>query len=198
MSKIAITIFGGSWPATDSVPYGNALRLGQLIAQQGWTVVTGGYIGTMEAASRGAAEHGGHVIGVTSEEIEQWRNVGPNRWVHEERRYPTVRERLFALIDICDAAVALPGGIGTLNEIAFMWSQVQTESIRPRPLILIGPEWKSTLDLFLEQLGPYVPEAHRHLLTYSPDVETAFERLRSVLNGDISHAADEPDLPDAA
>ena len=71
-------------------------------------MLTGGYIGTMEAASRGAAEAGGHVIGVTCQEVETWRRVTPNAWVLEEWRYPTLHERLLALIDGCDAAIALP------------------------------------------------------------------------------------------
>ncbi len=180
MTPVAITVFGGSWPTAESVPYQEALQLGQIIGRQGWTVLTGGYIGTMEAVSRGAAETGGHVVGVTCDEIERWRQVAPNPWVQEERRYPTVRERLFALVDGCDAALALPGGIGTLNEIAFMWSQVQTQSIRERPLILIGPGWQSTLNRFLEVLDPYVPPPHRRLLTHAPDVASAIEMLRSI------------------
>ena len=57
-------------------------------------MLTGGYIGTMEAVSRGAAEAGGHVIGVTCEEIEAWRPVRVNAWVKEEIRRKTLMERL--------------------------------------------------------------------------------------------------------
>src|SRR3989304_4389041 len=80
------------------------------------------------APPRGAKEAGGHVIGITCTEIETWRQAKANPWVIEERSYPTLRERLYALIDDCDAAMALPGGIGTLAEIASMWSQMQTAS----------------------------------------------------------------------
>ena len=113
-----ITVFGGSQPKPGEPAYLEAMRLGALLGKTGHTVLTGGYIGTMEAVSRGAAESGGHVVGVTCEEIESWRAVLANPWVQEEWHYETLRERLDALIDHCQAALALPGGVGTLVEIA--------------------------------------------------------------------------------
>src|SRR5512141_3056804 len=82
-----ITVFGGSQPKEGSSAYNEAMELGRLLAQRGHSVLTGGYIGTMEAVSRGASEAGGHVIGVTCEDIENWRKVAANRWVMEERRH---------------------------------------------------------------------------------------------------------------
>ena len=120
-----ITVFGGSLPQPGSQAYQEAQELGELLAKSGFAVQTGGYIGTMEAISRGASETGGHVIGVTCDEIEAWRPVAPNQWVAHEKRRPTLRERLYVLIDECDGAIALPGGIGTLAEIALTWSQLQ-------------------------------------------------------------------------
>ena len=76
----------------------------------------------MEAVSRGASEAGGHVIGVTCVDIENWRKVGANRWVKEEWRKQTLIERLQALVEGCDAALALPGGPGTLTEVSLMWN----------------------------------------------------------------------------
>ena len=114
MESKRVTVFGGSTPRAGEPAYEEALQLGRLLGQKGCVVLTGGYIGTMEAVSRGAAENSGHVIGVTCDEIETWRQVGPNKWVQEELRFATLRERLYALIENCDAAIALPGGIGTL------------------------------------------------------------------------------------
>ena len=110
-----VTVFGGSAPKAGSEPYQQAYDLGQLIGKAGYTALTGGYIGTMEAVSRGCAEAGGHVIGVTCDEIESWRPVSPNRWVIEEMRFVTIDQRLLSLIGECDAAFALPGGVGTLR-----------------------------------------------------------------------------------
>jgi uncharacterized protein (TIGR00730 family) len=172
-----VTVFGGSEPRPGEPAYEEALQLGLLLARAGHTVLTGGYIGTMEAVSCGAAEAGGHVIGVTCDEIESWRPVLPNRWVKEQMRYPTLRLRLFALIENCDAAIVLPGGIGTLAELAEMWSHLQTGAITPRPLILVGPGWKSVMDQFITTFTRYILEQHRRWLSFAPDVETAVRLL---------------------
>ena len=168
-----VTVFGGSEPRPGDPAYQEAFRLGQLLGLKGWTVLTGGYIGTMEAVSRGAAEAGGHVIGVTCDEIEAWRPVRPNAWVQDEIRFPSLRQRLNALIDQCEAAIALPGGVGTLAEVAMMWSNLQTGVITPRRLILVGPGWRSVIDQFVTVLGGYVLPQHRQLITFASDVESA-------------------------
>jgi len=173
-----VTVFGGSQPKPDEEAYQQAYELGQLLGSAGYAVLTGGYMGTMEAVSRGVAESGGHVIGVTCDEIESWRLSKHNRWVQEEWRYPTLRERLYALVDACDAAVALPGGVGTLAEIAVMWSQMQISPADPRPLILIGDGWQGTLDVFFETLDVYVSEYSRSLVSFSSNIHSAFESLK--------------------
>jgi uncharacterized protein (TIGR00730 family) len=172
-----ITVFGGSAPKANEPAYQEAYILGKLIAEAGHTVLNGGYIGTMEAVSRGAYEAGGHVIGVTCNEIEVWRPVAPNPWIKEEIRFATVRERMFKLIEGCDAAFALPGGVGTLAEIAVTWNQIQTLAISPRPLILIGVRWKEMFEGWFAVNGAYVPPVHRRLVTFAPDVHEAFNQL---------------------
>ncbi len=168
-----ITIFCSSLSTSGESEYEEALRLGRLLARSGHSVLTGGYMGSMEAISRGASEAGGHVIGVTCKEIEAWRPVSANPWVNEERSYPTIRQRLFALIEDCDAALALPGGIGTLAEVAVMWSHLQTGAIPRKPLVLIGSGWKSVMEHFWSTFGDQVRENHRSLLSFAEDVEHA-------------------------
>jgi uncharacterized protein (TIGR00730 family) len=172
-----ITVFGGSRPRPGEEAYEQALRLGRALGQAGFTVLTGGYIGTMEAVSRGAAEAGVCVIGVTCTQIETWRPVNPNPWVQEERRFATLRERLLALIDGGDAALALPGGAGTLTEISMMWNQLLTGAIPPRPLILIGPAWQALFEVFFTQLGEYVPSDQRAWLSFAADEAEAVRML---------------------
>lgn len=174
-----ITVFGGSQPKPGEKAYEDALQLGRLLGTEGYTVITGGYIGTMEAVSRGAMENGGYVIGITCDEIERWRPVSPNPWMHEEKRFPTLRQRLFTLIEACDVALALPGGIGTLTEISVMWSHIQTRAIAKRPLILIGSGWSSIFSTFYACLADYVSENDRKLLEFRPDLDTAIEFLRA-------------------
>lgn len=175
-----VTVFGGSKPKVGEDAYNEAFYLGQLLGAEGYTVLTGGYIGTMEAVSRGAAENGTHVIGVTCDQIEAWRPVAPNRWVAEEMRYPTLRLRLYALIDNCDAAIVLPGGIGTLAEAAVMWSELQTGSLKAKPLILVGDGWEDTFGTFFDTLGDYIAQTDRNILKFVPDVESAFVALQSI------------------
>lgn len=173
-----ITVFGSSSPQTGEPAYEEALRLGELLAKAGHCVLTGGYMGTMEAVSRGAAEAGGHTIGVTCEQIETWRKAKANAWVREERRFATLRERLYSLIESCDAAMALPGGVGTLAEIATMWSQMQTYSMPVRPLILIGHGWHAIFDMLYREMDMHIPAEHRKLLSFASNVEEAAERLK--------------------
>jgi uncharacterized protein (TIGR00730 family) len=172
-----ITVFGGSQPREGDSAYEEAMLLGRLLAGRGHTVLTGGYIGTMEAVSRGAHEAGGHVIGVTCEEIEAWRPVRPNQWVKEERRKKTLIERLQVLIEGCDAALALPGGPGTLTEIALFWNLMIVESRHRSPLILVGRGWQSTFDQFFQEFHTYMPVNQRDLLLFAEDIHTAVEQV---------------------
>ena len=172
-----ITVFGGSQPQPGSPAYAEAYELGKLLAKQGHTVLTGGYIGTMEAVSRGAAEAGGHVIGVTCADIEAWRPVKPNAWVQEERRFATLQERLNELVLACDATIALPGGPGTLTEIALTWNLMIVNSIPCKPLILVGDGWQSVLGLLFLKFEAYLTDSQKNLLIFTPNSQGAMRLL---------------------
>ena len=151
-----ITVFGSSRPLYGEPDYDQAYQLGKLIAGGGHTAITGGYMGTMEAVSRGAANAGGKVIGVTCLQIETWRNARANNWVSEERKMETLNARLEELICACDAAIALPGGPGTLAEVSLFWNLLTIRAIPARPFALVGPGWHNVLATFKENLGAYV------------------------------------------
>ena len=172
-----VSVFGGAQPRKGEAAYVEALELGKLLAERGHTVLTGGYIGTMEAVSRGAKEVGGHVIGVTCEDIETWRRIKANAWVMEEIRKKTLEERIHTLIHESDAALALPGGPGTLAEISLMWNLMVVESLHRRPLILIGDGWQSVFDQFFKGLDAYVPAHQREILKFAKDAHTAVNML---------------------
>jgi len=174
-----VTIFGGSQPKEGDSAYAEAYQLGKLLAEAGHAVLTGGYIGTMEAASKGASEAGGHVIGVTCTDIERWRGVSSNAWVKEERKFETLQARLDGLISGCDAAIALPGGPGTLTEIGLMWNLMIIDAIHRRPLILVGRGWQSMLDQAYTEMGVYFSENQRALVQFAPDIQTAVRILES-------------------
>lgn len=177
-----ISVFGGSRPEPGSNAYRDAQQLGKLLGQAGLTVLTGGYMGTMEATSRGANEAGGHVIGVTCDEIEAFRPVGPNAWVQEEWRRETLRERLATLIENCDAAIALPGGVGTLLEICLYWNEVAIHALKPKPLILMGSQWRTVMETFFNELGDYVALENREFIAFAPNPKAAFDLLENFLD----------------
>ena len=172
-----ISVFGGSQAKPDSPAYEEARQLGELLARQGHIVLTGGYIGTMEAVSRGAYKAGGHVIGVTCAEIERWRVGSANQWVQEECRMETLMERLQFLVQECDAGIALPGGPGTLTEISLMWSLMIVESMHRRPLVLVGNGWQSVFDQLYKANDMYIPASQRELVWFAKDVQTAVELI---------------------
>lgn len=172
-----VTVFGGTHTKPGETGYEEALKLGRLLGERGCTVLTGGYIGTMEAVSRGAAEAGAHVIGVTCEEIERFRPGGPNRWVKEEQRHAQLIERLNGLIDGCDAAIALPGGVGTLAEVMVTWNRMLIGSISPRPLILIGAGWRQVMDAFIAGQDGYIAPHDLRWAQYAPGVAEAVAML---------------------
>jgi len=173
-----VSIFGASSPREGTPTYTEARELGALLAQSGYIVATGGYRGVMEASSRGASEAGGHVIGVTCERIEALvPGLRPNRWVAEEIRFFDLRERLNHLVAQSQAAIAMPGGIGTLTEIALTWSLLQAAEIPPKPLILVGQTWQQVVSVFLQQAGDHVRERDSALLR---TVDTVADAARLV------------------
>ncbi len=167
-----ITVFGGASPKPNDPAYLEAYHLGIILGQAGHTVLTGGYIGTMEAVSKGANESGAHVIGVTCEEIENWRPIRVNQWVHEEIRCLTLQERLFILIDQCDAAIALPGGIGTLAEIAMLWNHMVIDAVGKKKLILVGEGWQKIFDEFLSYQGFYIASADKTMISFASNPDS--------------------------
>jgi uncharacterized protein (TIGR00730 family) len=172
-----ISVFGSSAPRPGSADYEAARTVGRLLAQADFTVQTGSYSGVMAGASQGACEAGGHVIGVTCAQIEQFRPMSPNEWVKEQINHQTLRERLFYLVDRCDGAIIMPGGIGTLSELALIWSFVQTGEISPRPIITVGGLWQRTLAAFID--GDYVRPDHQALIT---GVRTADEAVKKMID----------------
>jgi uncharacterized protein (TIGR00730 family) len=177
-----ITVFGGSQPKPGDPVYQDALYLGKKLAEKGFILLNGGYIGTMEAVSRGAAEVGGHVIGVTCDQIEAWRPVKVNPWVTEEWHFGSLQERMFALIENTDAYLALPGGVGTLAEVMLTWNQILTHILPPRPLILIGLGWQVTIQNFIAEQGEFIPENQRQWISFVPDVKSAIQWLQKLLS----------------
>ena len=164
-SERIVTIFGGSKCGPSTAEYQEAKDLGALLAEAGFTICTGGYLGVMEAASRGAREKGGRVFGIV---MNQFRSE-PNRYLTDKVATDHFYDRLQNLITRSVGFVALRGGMGTVTEISLVWNKLQTGVLEPRPLVLLGECWREVVKAF--QTNLVVSDADVALLDFasSPD-----------------------------
>ncbi len=182
-----VTVFGSSLPDQNSPAYGDALRLGGLLAKAGFAICNGGYAGLMEATARGARQAGGHTIGVT---CSIW-VAKTNRWIAEEIRTSSFPERLMTLIERGDAYIVLPGGTGTLAELALAWEMMNKASLSPtvggrKPLLVMAPYWQPVIDCLKQETQLNSLEARRQVpamdtVTLVTSPEEAVESLRKLL-----------------
>jgi len=142
-----IAVFGSSEPVPGEPPYELAERVGYVLGAAGYTVVTGGYGGVMEAASRGATAAGGRTIGVTCATFE---SRTPNAYLTEVREGTDLHDRTRRLIDLADGFVVLEGKAGTLAELAFLWALQRAGCLGTRPVVLLGDSYRDLLP-FLER-----------------------------------------------
>lgn len=179
-----VSVFGSASPTPGQPLYEQALRLGELLAKAGHTVMTGGYCGTMEAVSRGAVEAGGDSIGVTCRQIEDYRPTGPNPWVRQIKATDTLSHRIDILTSQADAYLALSGGIGTLAEITTVFNKMVISSIPSEILILIGEGWKATFESFFSGQSENVNSCTRTLPHFVTDVDSAVKLLNKLTSGE--------------
>ena len=170
MEKI-VTIFGGAKCGEESEEYAQAVRVGQLLAERGYTICTGGYLGVMEGASRGARERGGRVLGIVMNQFKS----EPNRYLTDKVASAHFYERLQNLIERSVGFIALRGGAGTVTELSLVWNKLQTKVIGPRPLVLLGSCWPKVIASFREHL--VVSEQDVALLDF---VQTPEEAVRLI------------------
>ena len=140
-----VTVFGSSQVRPGDPVYQTAERIGEELARGGLAVMSGGYYGVMEAVSKGAKAAGGHVIGVTTDQIGHQFNVEPNRYLDEIVNFADLRDRLLHMVECADAYLALPGGIGTLHEIAETWELMRIGGIPRRPFVCYGQMWAQVI-----------------------------------------------------
>jgi len=162
-----ITIFGGSKCGPDSDEYRNARELGQRLAEAGFTICTGGYLGVMEAASRGAREAGGRVLGIVMNQFK----AEPNRFLTDKVATDHFYDRLQNLITRSVGFVALRGGMGTVTEISLVWNKLQTGVLNRRPLVLVGDCWQKVVEAWEENL--VVSASDVSFLDFAHDAEQA-------------------------
>lgn len=162
-----VTIFGGSKCGEGFPEYEQARQVGQLLAEAGFTICTGGYLGVMEAASRGAREKGGRVLGIVMNQFK----AEPNRYLTDKVATDHFYDRLQGLIQRSMGFIALKGGMGTVTEISLVWNKLMTQVLEPRPLVLLGECWKPVVRTWEENL--VVGENETRLLNFAQTAEEA-------------------------
>ena len=138
----AVSVFGSARTLPDDPLYRGAQRIGELLVERGYAVITGGGPGIMEAANRGAWEAGGTSVGLGielphEEGMNQWVNLGVNF------RYFFARKTMF--VKYSQGFIVMPGGFGTMDELFESATLLQTGKIRSFPLVLVGTQYWSGL-----------------------------------------------------
>lgn len=176
MAERLISVFGSSRAVPGDGVYEQGVLCGGLLARAGFGVVTGGYAGLMEAVSRGAAEAGGRVVGVTVPTVFPGR-TGANPFVAEERAAGHLVERIHHLTDLADGSITLPGSIGTLTELAMAWNLAYVARFAEadrKPVVTVGPVWRDLVAHLVQILDTdddlvtcveSVPEAVEEMVT---------------------------------
>lgn len=171
-----VTVFGSARFQQDHPFYETGRKVGAGLADLGFTVMTGGGPGIMEAANRGAREAGGRSIGVNIKlPLEQRPNQYLDRWV--EFDYFFVRKVM--LIKYSYAFIVLPGGFGTMDELFEAMTLIQTRKILDFPVVLMGREYyRPLLDFFQKMvLSGTISPNDLHLLMVTDSVDAAMSHI---------------------
>ncbi len=175
-----VAVFGSSSTHPGSAQWADGERLGSELAARGWVVCTGGYGGTMEAVSAGAASAGGAVVGVTAPSLFPDR-PGANRHVDHEIAAPTLLARIDRMLEGAAAAIALPGSLGTFTELVATWNVVYLARRLERPaplLVTVGPAWRELVAAIETATG-----SPRTGIVDVPTVDDVLDALEASLGG---------------
>jgi uncharacterized protein (TIGR00730 family) len=145
MNNKVISIFGTGKAKEGDFIYKIAEETGRVLAQAGFSIANGGYGGTMVAAAKGASQASGEIIGVT---CKAFKKSSPNRYITREISTNSLDKRLDTLIRLGQAYIVLPGGTGTLLELAKVWELKNKGFLeKKKPIILIGKFWNPLIEL---------------------------------------------------
>ena len=173
-----VTVFGSARIPRDDPNYDLARKMGAAIARLGFTVMTGGGPGIMEAANRGAKEAGGRSVGCNIElPYEQAANAYLDRCVR--MHYFFVRKAL--LVKYSYAFVVMPGGAGTLDELFNALTLIQTGKIKNFPVVIMGTDYWKELIGFIEKMARHrmIAEADLRLIYATDSVDEAIAHIQS-------------------
>jgi len=146
----AVTVYGSARTGVDDKYYILAEQIGAELAKNGYGVITGGGPGIMEAANKGAAEAGGVSVGLN---IDLPHEQSPNPYANFELdfKYFFVRKVMFMKYSM--GFICMPGGFGSLDELFEALTLIQTQRIKPFPIVLVGSEfWAGLVDWLQDKL----------------------------------------------
>ena len=172
-----VTVFGSARFKEDHPHYELARRVGRSLSEIGFTVMTGGGPGIMEAANRGAREAGGPSVGCNIILPEEQK---PNPYVDRVVTFDLFFVRKVMLVKYSYAFVVMPGGIGTMDELFEALTLIQTRKILDFPIVLMGVDyWKPLVELLTQMVGARtISEADLHLLLVTDSVEEAMAHIQ--------------------
>ena len=181
----AVTIFGSARTRAGEFAYDTAEAIGRAVAAAGFTVVTGGGPGVMEAACKGAIAVGGKTVGLN---IELPMEQKPNPYATLSLHFHYFFVRKVMLVKYATAFVLLPGGFGTVDEMFETVTLIQTHKIRPFPVILIGRRyWQGLLAWLREHAlaDGFISPSDLDFFTLTDDPAEAVEHILRFSRGDV-------------
>ena len=197
IDRPAITVFGSARITEDSPEYAEARKVGRLLAQAGFAVVTGGGPGAMEAANRGARDGGGLSVGFN---IELPHEQHENRFLDISLTFKHFYARKTMFVKAAEGFVIFPGGFGTLDELFESLTLIQNGKVLHFPVVLIDSEyWNPLLEWIRGRLlvdGMVSPE-DLELLEVTDDPERAVTLLLECYERRCASMPAEPQKADA-
>jgi uncharacterized protein (TIGR00730 family) len=172
-----VTVFGSARCSPDHPYYGVGREIGRKLTQLGFTVMTGGGPGLMEAVNRGAQDAGGRSVGCN---IRLPSEQSPNRYLDRWAECEQFFIRKVLLCRYSYAFIALPGGFGTMDELFEVLTLIQTEKIERFPVVLIGSAYWQPVVAFLQQMVAEGMADHRDLglAMVTDDLDEAMQYIR--------------------
>lgn len=178
----SVTFFGSTRLTPQSEHYRKAERLaGKIVKELGYTVLTGGSAGIMEAANKGAFEAGGQSVGLN---IKLPKVQHSNQYTTDTAEFSYFFARKVALSFAAEAYIFFPGGFGTLDEFFEIITLVQTHKIRRVPIFLVGKDYWEPLHAFIKEnvyeVHRAIAESDMNLYTITDHEEKIVQAIRAV------------------
>jgi len=177
-----VAIFGASWCTADSEIYKESVELGIQLATHNYTVLNGGYGGTMEGSAKGVSLAQGNVEGVIVTSLFKARDTTGNPYLTQVTDTASLLDRIQYIIQNCDYFIVMPGTLGTLTELTIAWNIAALADLgqyRPPKIYAYRTPWEKTLLPIAASLN--LPKNHMDCIQF---IDTA-EEVVNLINKDV-------------